>query len=92
MKPPKNISKLPEDYIILTKKFLKRAFKELLESCSQKMGSGTLYQSIYDIEGQPITCMEDIALECQVLLLSTEMPPTDDNKSHFKGLIDNREV
>ena len=43
MKPPKNISRLPDHYIKLTKKFLKRAFKELLEACSQKFGGDVIY-------------------------------------------------
>jgi hypothetical protein len=43
MKPPKNISRLPDHYIKLTKKFLKRAFKELLEACSQKFGGDVTY-------------------------------------------------
>ena len=93
MKPPKNISRLPEDYVKLTKKFLKRAFKEMLEACSQKMGSSVLYHSIYDIDGNLISCLEDIPLDCKILLLSPESPPEEPNAvSKFKGLIDARDV
>ena len=58
MKPPKNLSRLPEDYIILAKKFLKRAFKEMLEACSQKLGGGVTFESIYDLDGNSIQTME----------------------------------
>jgi len=93
MKPPKNISRLPEHFVLLTKKFLKRAFKELLEACSQKLGGSVLYHSIYDLEGNLISCMEDIPLDCKLLLLSTEIPPEEANAvSKFKGLIDARDV
>jgi len=50
MKPPKNLSRLPDDYVKLQKKFYKRAFKEILEICSQNLG-GNIYLSIYDING-----------------------------------------
>ena len=57
MKPPKNLSKLPEDYVKLQKKFYKRAFKEILEVCSQNLG-GNIYLSIYDLNGTQIKSFE----------------------------------
>jgi hypothetical protein len=72
---------------------LKRAFKELLEACSQKLGGDITYESMYDLDGNLLTTMEDISPECKLLLVSREKAPeTPGELSMFRGLIDKKEV
>ena len=50
MEPPNNIQVAPMEFLQVKQKFEKQAFKELLESCSQLLGTAA-FKGIFTVEG-----------------------------------------
>ena len=64
--PPSKIQKPSEAFLKAHAKFMKRAYKELLEDCSRLMGKGdTLYKTLYTLDGEMIETMDELKSLCE---------------------------
>jgi len=81
IEPPKFISKAPKGYLEIHKKFGKRAYKELLEICSNELcKGGKKFCMMYTLDGEIIEAVDEVDDDCNLIIVSA-------NRDHFKGII-----
>ena len=80
IEPPKYISRLPESYIKLQKKFYRRAYLEILEKCSNLLTRNKrIFTVMYTLEGELIDDIDEIPEDSKFLVMSQ-------NKDNFIGV------
>eukprot|EP00347_Sterkiella_histriomuscorum_P024352 403331424 len=83
--PPKYISQLPPEFLKVQRKFNKRAYKEILETCSKELTNKTIvFDVMYTIEGELIESMDEIDDDCGIVIVSPD-------RFKFIGITNNRE-
>ncbi len=61
IEPPQNISQLPEYYLKLDRKFKKRALRELLELCNEKLSNNKKnYLALFTMDGILLERIDEI--------------------------------
>ena len=63
--PPSKIQKPSKEFQAQHSKFMKRAYKELLEDCSRFMQKKEPYKTMYTLDGEMLETMDDLRSFCE---------------------------
>lgn len=63
--PPSKIQKPSREFQDQHNKFMKRAYKELLEDCTKLMSSKQPYKTMYTLDGELLKTMDDLKSFCE---------------------------
>lgn len=63
--PPSKIQKPSREFKAQHNKFMKRAYKELLEDCARLMGTKQPYKTMYTLDGEMLETMDDLKSFCE---------------------------